>query len=30
VTGAFVAARMLARAAQDAADKGDEVFGWNR
>jgi glycine/D-amino acid oxidase-like deaminating enzyme len=30
VTGAFVAARMLARAAQDAAEKGDEVFGWNR
>lgn len=30
VTGAFVAARMLARAAQDAAEKGDEVLGWNR
>jgi glycine/D-amino acid oxidase-like deaminating enzyme len=30
VTGAFVAARILVRAVQDAADKADEVFGWNR
>jgi glycine/D-amino acid oxidase-like deaminating enzyme len=30
VTGAFVAARILARAAQGTADKADEVFGWNR
>ena len=30
VTGAFVAARILARAVQDAAEKADEVFGWKR
>jgi glycine/D-amino acid oxidase-like deaminating enzyme len=30
VTGAFVAARILVRAAQDKADKGDQVFGWTR
>jgi glycine/D-amino acid oxidase-like deaminating enzyme len=30
VTGAFLAARMLVRAANGAADKGDEVFGWTR
>jgi glycine/D-amino acid oxidase-like deaminating enzyme len=30
VTGAFVAARLVARAIQGAADKGDEVFGWTR
>jgi glycine/D-amino acid oxidase-like deaminating enzyme len=30
VTGAFVAARMLARAAQDKPDKADQVFGWTR
>ena len=30
VTGAFVAARILVRAAQGAAEKADEVFGWNR
>jgi glycine/D-amino acid oxidase-like deaminating enzyme len=30
VTGAFLAARMLARAAKGAAARGDEVFGWNR
>ncbi len=30
VTGAFVAARMLARAANGAPDKGDEVFSWTR
>ncbi|MGH9255299.1 MAG: NAD(P)/FAD-dependent oxidoreductase [Vicinamibacterales bacterium] len=30
VTGAFVAARILARAVQKAPDKGDEVFGWTR
>lgn len=29
-TGAFLAARLLARAALDASDKGDEVFGWTR
>ena len=30
VTGAFVAARILARAAAGAPAKGDEVFGWTR
>ena len=30
VTGAFVAARMVTRAMQDATDKADDVFGWNR
>jgi glycine/D-amino acid oxidase-like deaminating enzyme len=30
ITGAFVAARLLARAARDEAAKGDEVFGWTR
>jgi glycine/D-amino acid oxidase-like deaminating enzyme len=30
VTGAFLAARLLARAAQGALEKGDEVFGWTR
>jgi glycine/D-amino acid oxidase-like deaminating enzyme len=30
ITGAFVAARILARAAVDGAAKGDEVFGWTR
>jgi glycine/D-amino acid oxidase-like deaminating enzyme len=30
VTGAFVAAKILARAAKGAPAKGDEVFGWNR
>ena len=30
VTGAFVAARMLVRAARDNADKADQVFGWTR
>jgi glycine/D-amino acid oxidase-like deaminating enzyme len=30
VTGAFVAARLLARAVQDAAEKTDQVFGWTR
>jgi len=30
VTGAFVAARILVRAVQNAADKADEVFGWTR
>jgi glycine/D-amino acid oxidase-like deaminating enzyme len=30
VTGAFVAARLLARAVQDAAEKADQVFGWTR
>ena len=30
ITGAFVAARLLARAARDEAEKGDEVFGWTR
>jgi glycine/D-amino acid oxidase-like deaminating enzyme len=29
-TGAFLAARLLARAACDAPEKGDEVFGWTR
>jgi glycine/D-amino acid oxidase-like deaminating enzyme len=30
VTGAFLAARILARAITGAAAKGDEVFGWTR
>ena len=30
ITGAFLAARILARAAAGVADKGDEVFGWTR
>jgi glycine/D-amino acid oxidase-like deaminating enzyme len=30
ITGAFVAARLLARAARDQAAKGDDVFGWTR
>ena len=30
VTGAFVAARLLARAVQDATEKADQVFGWMR
>ena len=30
VTGAFVAARIVTRAVQGAADKADDVFGWNR
>ena len=30
VTGAFVAARILVRALQDAPEKADEVFGWTR
>jgi glycine/D-amino acid oxidase-like deaminating enzyme len=30
ITGAFVAARLLVRAARDEAAKGDEVFGWTR
>ncbi|MBI4886357.1 MAG: FAD-binding oxidoreductase [Acidobacteria bacterium] len=30
VTGAFVAARILVRAVQDAPEKEDEVFGWTR
>lgn len=30
IAGAFVAARLLARAARDEAAKGDEVFGWTR
>lgn len=30
ITGAFVAARLLARAARDEVAKGDEVFGWTR
>jgi len=30
VTGAFLAARILARAAGGATDKGDAVFGWTR
>ena len=30
ITGAFVAARLLARAARDEAAKGDEVFAWTR
>ncbi len=30
ITGAFVAARLLARALRGAPEKGDEVFGWTR
>jgi len=30
ISGAFVAARILARAARGQADKADEVFGWTR
>jgi glycine/D-amino acid oxidase-like deaminating enzyme len=30
VTGAFLAARIVARQLQGAPDKGDEVFGWTR
>jgi glycine/D-amino acid oxidase-like deaminating enzyme len=30
ITGAFVAARLLVRAARDEVAKGDEVFGWTR
>ena len=30
VTGAFLAARILARHLQGTPDKGDEVFGWTR
>jgi glycine/D-amino acid oxidase-like deaminating enzyme len=30
ITGAFLAARILARAASGAPAKGDEVFGWTR
>ena len=30
ITGAFVAARILARALRGEAQKGDEVFGWTR
>jgi glycine/D-amino acid oxidase-like deaminating enzyme len=30
VTGSFLAARILARAAADAASKDDDVFGWMR
>ncbi len=30
ISGAFVAARILARAAKGQADKADEVFGWTR
>jgi glycine/D-amino acid oxidase-like deaminating enzyme len=30
IAGAFVAARLLARAARDQVAKGDEVFGWTR
>jgi glycine/D-amino acid oxidase-like deaminating enzyme len=30
ITGAFVAARLLARAARGEVTKGDEVFGWTR
>ena len=29
-TGAFLAARLLARAASGAPEKGDDVFGWTR
>jgi glycine/D-amino acid oxidase-like deaminating enzyme len=29
-TGAFVAARVIVRALQDAQDKADGVFGWTR
>lgn len=30
ITGAFVAARVLTRAARGETEKGDEVFGWTR
>jgi glycine/D-amino acid oxidase-like deaminating enzyme len=30
ITGAFVAARLLTRAARGEAEKGDDVFGWTR
>lgn len=30
VTGAFLAARLVTRAVQDASEKGDEVFGFTR
>ncbi len=30
VTGAFLAARIIARHLEDAPDKSDEIFGWNR
>jgi glycine/D-amino acid oxidase-like deaminating enzyme len=30
VTGSFLAARILARAASGEPAKGDEVFGWTR
>ena len=30
ITGAFLAARILARTIEDAPQKGDEVFGWTR
>ena len=30
ISGAFVAARILARAVRDQMDKADEVFGWTR
>jgi glycine/D-amino acid oxidase-like deaminating enzyme len=30
LAGAFLAARVLARAARDEVDKADEVFGWTR
>ena len=30
ITGAFVAARILARAVRGQMDKADEVFGWTR
>ena len=30
ITGAFVAARIVTRAIQGAADKADDVFGWTR
>jgi glycine/D-amino acid oxidase-like deaminating enzyme len=30
MTGAFLASRLLARAASDEPDKGDDVFGWTR
>ena len=30
ISGAFVASRILARAARGQTDKADEVFGWTR
>jgi hypothetical protein len=30
LAGAFLASRILARAARDGVDKADEVFGWTR